>query len=130
MFGIGTSGLRNMESLRATATEDDFVARWSGYQKRELVARQKFAELGYVIASLPRLVLILDGAAVIGFGGWRAMSGDMTIGTLTGFYVVAANFLQPIGRLVQFANALQILEADLQRIDDVLDAPEDPAMEA
>ena len=130
LFGIGASGLRNMESLRATATEDDFFARWSGYQARELVARQKFAELGYVIASLPRLFLILGGVAVLGFGGWRVMSGDMTIGTLMGFYVVAANFLQPIGRFVQFADAFQILEADLQRIDDVLNAPEDPAMAA
>ena len=130
LFGIGTSGLRNMESLRATATEDDFFARWSGYQARELVARQKFAELGYVIGALPRLFLILGGAAVLGFGGWRVMSGDMTLGTLIGFYVVAANFLQPIGRFVQFADAFQMLEADLQRIDDVLDAPGDPAMVA
>ena len=40
LFGIGTSGLRNMESLRATATEDDFFARWSGYQAREVNWRQ------------------------------------------------------------------------------------------
>ena len=130
LFGIGTSGLRNIDSLRATSTEDDFFARWSGYQARELVARQKFAEMGYVIACLPRVSLVLGGAAVLGFGGWRVMSGDMTIGTLMGFYVVAANFLQPIGRFVQSADAFQILEADLQRIDDVLDAPEDPAMES
>ena len=130
LFGIGTSGLRNIDSLRATSTEDDFFSRWSGYQARELVARQKFAEMGYVIASLPRLFLILGGAAVIGLGGWRVMSGDMTIGTLLGFYVLAANFLQPIGRFVQSADAFQILEADLQRIDDVLDAREDPAMES
>ena len=129
LFGIGTSGLRDIDSLRATSTEDDFFSRWSGYQARELVARQKFVEMGYVIASFPRLFLILGGAAVLGLGGWRVMSGDMTIGTLMGFYVVAANFLQPIGRLVQSADAFQILEADLQRIDDVLDAPVDPAME-
>ena len=129
LFGIGTSGLRNIDSLRATSTEDDFFSRWSGYQARELVARQKFAEIGYVIASLPRLFLILGGAAVLCLGGWRVMSGDMTIGTLVGFYVVAApTSLQPIGRFVQSADAFQILEADLQRIDDVLDAPEDPAM--
>ena len=129
LFGIGTSGLRNMDSLRATSAEDDFFARWSGYQARELVARQKFAEMGYLIASMPRLFLILGGAAVLGLGGWRVMSGDMTMGTLMGFYVVAANFLQPIGRFVLSADAFQILQADLQRIDDVLEAPEDPAME-
>ena len=49
----------------------------------------------------------------------------MSIGMLMAFYVVATNFLIPIGRFVQFADAFQILEGDLQRINDVLDAPED-----
>ena len=53
------------------------------------------------------------------------MSGDMTVGMLTGFYMAAANFLQPIGRFIQLADMFQILEADLQRLDDVFDAPED-----
>ena len=130
LAGIGTAGLRNIDSLRATATEDDFFVRWSGYQARELTARQKFIELGYVIATLPALFLLLGGMAVLGFGGWRVMSGDMTIGTLMGFYLLAGNFLGPIGRFVQFADVFQILEADLQRIDDVLDAPEDPTLGA
>jgi len=130
LAGIGTAGLRNIDSLRATATEDDFFVRWSGYQARELTARQKFIELGYVIATFPALFLLLGGMAVLGFGGWRVMSGDMTIGTLMGFYLLAGNFLGPIGRFVQFADVFQILEADLQRIDDVLDAPEDPTLGA
>ena len=125
--GVGAFGLRHMESLRATASENNFFARWSGYQARELAARQKFSELGHVAASLPMLFLILGAAAVFGIGGLRVMSGDMTIGMLMGFYVVASNFLQPIGRFVQFADLFQMLEADLQRIEDVTSAPEDPA---
>ena len=128
LYGTGSSIIRNMEALRTTAAEDDCFARWTGYQARELVARQKFAELGHTIATLPRLFLILGGVTVLGFGGWQVMSGDMTIGMLMGFYVVSGNFLQPIGRFVQFADSFQILEADLQRIDDVLDTPEDPAL--
>ena len=130
LYGTGSSIIRNMEALRTTAAEDDCFARWTGYQARELVARQKFAELGHTIATLPRLFLILGGVTVLGFGGWQVMSGDMTIGMLMGFYVVSGNFLQPIGRFVQFADSFQILEADLQRIDDVLDTPEDPALES
>ena len=128
LFGIGTSGLRSMDNLRATAGEDDFFGRWAGYQARELVARQRFMELGYVITALPRLFLFLGLAAVLGLGGWRVMSGDMSLGVLMGFYVVAGNFLLPIGRFVQFADSFQMLEADLQRIEDVMDAEEDPAL--
>ena len=128
LFGIGTSGLRSMDNLRATAGEDDFFGRWAGYQARELVARQRFMELGYVITALPRLFLFLGLTAVLGLGGWRVMSGDMSLGMLMGFYVVAGNFLLPIGRFVQFADSFQILGADLRRIDDVMDAEEDPAL--
>ena len=128
LFGTGSSVLRDIDSLHATATEDDFFAWWAGYQARELVARQRFAGIGYVIASLPRLFLVLGSVTVLGLGGWRVMTGDMTIGMLMGFYVVSGNFLQPIGRFVQFADTLQFLEADLQRIDDILAAPEDPTL--
>lgn len=130
LAGVGASGLQHMESLRATASEDAFFTRWSGYQARELTARQRFAELGYVTASLPRFFLLLGAAAVFGLGGLKVMSGDMTIGMLMGFYVVAGNFLQPIGRFVQSADLFQMLEGDLQRIEDVVAAPEDPAFAA
>ena len=129
LSGISASGLTRMDTLRATATEDDFFTWWTGYQARELNARQKFAEKGYVIASLPRLFLLAGAAVVLGLGGWRVMTGDMSIGTLMAFYVVATNFLMPIGNFVRFADAFQILEGELQRINDVLDAPEDPALE-
>ena len=129
-FGFAASALRDMDSLRATASEDDFFAVQSGHQARELVARQKFQELGHMVASLPQLLFFLGGAAVLGIGGWRVVSGDMTLGVLMAFYMLAAGFLLPIGRFVQFADAFQILEADLQRIDDVLSAPVDPSLES
>ena len=125
LYGIGMSGLGKIDALQATAAEDDFFSHWTGYQARELTARQRFTELGYVNAALPVLFLTLGYAAVLGIGGWRVMQGDMTVGMLTGFYMAAINFLQPIGRFIQFADMFQILEADLQRLDDVFDAPEE-----
>ena len=128
--GLAVTGLRNVEVLQATAAEDDFYARWSGHQALELHARQRYAELGHVIGALPTLFSILGGAAVIGLGGLRVIDGGMTVGMLMGFYIVAGNFLRPVGRLVQFADMLQVLEADLQRLHDVFDATEDPLLTA
>ena len=128
MTGLGGVALRSMESLQATAVEDDFFARWTGYQARELTARQRFSELGHVNAAMPGLFMMLGGAAVMGLGGWRVMAGEMTLGTLMGLHVVAGSFLRPVGRFVQFADLLQTLDADLQRLGDVFDAAEDPAL--
>ena len=128
LFGVGVSGLRNIDNLRATASDDDFFTRLTGYQARELVARQKFTELGHIIVALPMFFTLLGAALILGVGGWRVISGDMSVGTLMGFYTVAASFLAPVGTFVRFADTFQILESDLQRINDVLSAEEDPAI--
>ena len=120
--GVSMAGVRLVDTLRATARTDDFFSRWSGHQAAELQARQQFVEFGHMTGALPGLFLLLGAAAVLGLGGWRVMSGDMTTGAWMGFYVLAGNFLTPIGRFVQFADQLETLEADLQRLDDVFDA--------
>ena len=125
LFGVGAAGVTMIETLQATARENDFFALWSGRQARELGARQAFVELGHVAASLPQLFQILAAAAVFGLGGWRTMSGEMTIGELMGFYVLAGNFLGPVARVSQFSDLLETLEADLARMDDVVNAPRD-----
>ena len=128
LAGIGASGLRNVDALKATASESDFFARWAGHQARELAARQRFVELAHFSASLSPFILILGSAAVFGLGGWRVISGDMTIGTLVAFYILAVNFMQPVGRIGSSVDTFQGLEADLQRIDDIMSAPEDPVL--
>ena len=124
----GMHGLRTIDTLRAVAAENYFFVHFTGLQARELLARQRFTELGHVIAALPNLFLIAGNGAVLGLGGLRVMSGDMTLGAMIGFYVLAASFLLPIGRFVQFADLFQVLEGHLQRLDDVFDAPEDAVL--
>ena len=119
--GVGLGGLRIIETIRATASEDGFFARWSGHQARELNARQRFEELGHVTEAVPVLFTALGGAAVLGIGGWYASSAAMPAGSLIAFYVLAWNFLQPVGRFVQFAELVRTLDAELARLEEVLD---------
>ena len=122
--GVGLGGLRIIETIRATASEDGFHARWSGHQARELNARQRFEELGHVTEAVPVLFTALGGAAVLGIGGWYASSAAMPLGSLIAFYVLAWNFLQPVGRFVQFAELVRTLDAELARLEEVLAAPD------
>lgn len=123
LAGQSAAGLQSIESLLATARENDFFSDWSGRQARELKARQEFAELGHVAASLPYLFQLLTAVAVFGFGGWLMMLEQVSIGALMGFYVLAGNFIRPVTRVAQFSDLLETLEADLSRMEDVLHAP-------
>ena len=126
LAGIGMLMLHQTDNLRMTAADDAYFARWSGHQARELDARQRFSELGHVTAALPGLFMVLSHAAVLAFGAPQVMAGEMTLGTLVGLYLAAAMFLAPVGRFVELANERQALEVDMQRLDDITQAPEDP----
>ena len=126
LLGIGMSGLHHQEFLNATGRDDTFFGRWSGYQARELAARQRFAEFGHVNTALPGLFNLLGSGVVLLLGALQIMAGGMTLGTMMSFYVIAGMFLAPVGRFVEFADQLQTLEADLDRLDDITEAPQAP----
>ena len=126
LIGVGMQMLSHADNLRMTGADDRFFSRWSGQQARELQARQLYSELGSVNTALPGLVAALRSAAVLGVGGGLVMTGEMTLGTLAGFYILAEMFLAPIGRFLEFADKRQELATDLQRLDDISKTAEDP----
>ena len=126
LIGLGMQMLSHADNLRMTGSDDRFFSRWSGQQARELRARQLYSELGAVNTSLPGLVDALRSAAVLGIGGALVLHGEMTLGTLVGFYILAQMFLAPVERFLEFAENRQALETDLQRLEDITRTDEDP----
>ena len=127
LIGLGMQMLNHADNLRMTGADDRFFSRWSGQQARELQARQAYSELGSVNTAIPGMVAALRSAAILGIGGGMVMAGEMTLGTLVGFYILAELFLAPIGHFLEFADKRLALETDLQRVDDISTAAEDPA---
>ena len=128
LIGVGMQMLSHADVLRMTGADDRFFSRWSGQQARELHARQLCSELSSVNAALPGLIAGLRAAAILGVGAALVLAGEMTLGTLVAFYILAEMFLAPVGRFLEFADKRQALEADLQRLDDISRAAEDPVV--
>ncbi|MDE0030046.1 MAG: cysteine peptidase family C39 domain-containing protein [Deltaproteobacteria bacterium] len=125
LLSVGMQMLHHADNLRMTGSDDWFFSRWSGQQARELRARQLYSELGSVNAALPGLIAVLRGAAILGIGGSLVLTGEMTLGTLVGLYILAEMFLAPVGRFLEFADKRRALATDLQRLEDVSKAAED-----
>ena len=128
LLGVGMLILDHVDNLRITAADDRFFSRWSGQQARELDARQRYAELSYVNAALPGVFAVLGSAAVLAFGATSVMEGEMSLGTLVGFYILAAMFLAPVGRFVEFADKHQALVTDMYRLEDITKSAEDAGL--
>ena len=125
LCGVEMSCVGRIDTAHVKAQEDDCLALMSGHQAREVAARQKFLALGQLTSALPGLFQFLGGALVLGLGGWRVMTGDLSIGLLMGFFIVTENFLRPVGRFLEFADNLRVLEADALRVQDILSSKPD-----
>jgi ATP-binding cassette subfamily B protein len=65
-------------------------------------------------------------AAVLLFGGFRAIQGDFQVGLLVGALLYAKRFFDPMENLAQFYNAYQSANSSLEKISGVLE--EDPSV--
>ena len=127
--GIGIAALQSIETLKASALESDFFARWSGYYAKAETSQQELEVTNQMLGILPILLTSLTSMLILVVGGWRVMDGTLSIGMLVAFQSLMLSFQQPVHTLVDFGTTLQELEGDLNRLDDVLDNSFDPEVE-
>lgn len=125
LMGTSMNGLRMIETLKATGSEQEFFSRWAGYYAKSLNAKQYLNVLGQFSSMVPPFVQTLSTAAVLALGGLKVMSGDLTVGMLVAYQSLLNSFTRPLNTLVQFGSTLQELTADMNRLDDVLRYPQD-----
>ncbi|MDE3001160.1 MAG: NHLP family bacteriocin export ABC transporter peptidase/permease/ATPase subunit [Gemmatimonadota bacterium] len=124
--GASINGIRIIETFKANGTEDDFFARWSGIHANALRAQQSLSYVSTVANVAPVLLSALTAIIVLGYGGIRILDGALSIGGLIAFQSLTLSFSRPVEGLVRFGASLQLIRADIGRLDDVLNyAPDE-----
>ncbi|MBF0226733.1 MAG: NHLP family bacteriocin export ABC transporter peptidase/permease/ATPase subunit [Desulfobacterales bacterium] len=125
LIGTAMGGLGMIETLKATGSEGEFFARWAGHQAKALKSEQELTVINKLVSMVPSSVNSLITATILTIGGMRVMDGYLTVGMLIAFQSLMANFTKPIETFVGFGGALQELEGDMNRLDDVLNYSQD-----
>ncbi len=70
-------------------------------------------------------ISMLGYVLVLGFGGRAVMRGEMSLGEITGFFLLLSLFYEPVSRLHQLNQMLLSGRAAADRVFEILDAPEE-----
>lgn len=124
--GVAISGIQNIETVKASGLESDLFSKFAGYYAKTLNAEQELGLPSQILNTIPVLLTALATTSILLIGGLRVMNGSLSIGMLIAYQALTSEFLNPVNQLVNFGSTLQDLEADLNRLDDVLENPIDP----
>ncbi len=117
---LSITGVQSIETLKATASEESFLNRWTNAQARTMNALHRMQVPLQLLGVIPSALGTLTMAAILGVGGLRAMDGLITIGTLAAFQAVLSSFLGQVHGLVSVASGMRELRVAMERVDDVL----------
>lgn len=120
LFAVSVVGLQSIETLKATGTESDFFAKWTGHHAHALNAEQRLSIYQQATNLVPPFVSSLTAAAVLGVGALQVVNGTLSVGELVAFQGLLMSFSAPIAQMVGTAAKVQQASADIARLDDVL----------
>lgn len=126
VYSATMNGLEVMETIKSTGGESGFFAHWAGTQAKYVTSEQERVRAGLIVGAIPELLTALSAMLMLGVGGMRVVDGHLTIGMLVAFLSLAASFSAPVEEVVGLGKQILDLKGDINRLDDVLQYPQDP----
>ena len=130
LAGTTVAGIEMIETIKASGAENGFFEKWAGYQASVNASQVKFQRTNQLLGLLPALVSSLCGTTVLMMGVYLTMDGSFTVGMILAFQGFLSSFVSPAMTLISAGQTLQEMRTDMERIEDVMKYPPDPALEA
>jgi ATP-binding cassette subfamily B protein/subfamily B ATP-binding cassette protein MsbA len=118
-----TESFAGMRIVRAFSRQKRETARFT--TENNLMARQELYAWWWMrlLEMVWEALIPIASAALLFFGGWRVLSGHMTVGDLMMFSVYLLMLLEPLATLVSSATQFQNSLSGLDRVLDLLAEP-------
>ena len=124
-FSTAGVGLEQIETIKATGSENDFFGLWSGSLSNAVGFDQKLNVTSNLLEALPDFLSNLNNIILLTLGGLLVIYGEMTIGIFIAFQSLMSNFTGPVKSVVSMGSDLQVAKSNLDTIQDALSTNED-----
>jgi ATP-binding cassette subfamily B protein len=124
--GKALQGINNIETLKASGLEFDFLSQWQGSFGNVVIQNQLMGSHMAVAKITANGSTFLLSALIISIGGILIISGRMSLGTLVAFQFLQTQMTSPISILPQLNSSLQHLIGSLDRLQDLSKSKDDP----
>jgi subfamily B ATP-binding cassette protein HlyB/CyaB len=109
------------------AVEPQMQRRWEDQLANYVSASMKVLQLANVASNSIQLISKITFAAILYVGAKLVIAGDLSVGELVAFNILAGRVTQPILRLAQIWQDFHQARISVERLGDILNTPAEPA---
>ena len=126
LYGAICAGLSITDTLKASGSEDQYINRVLGYQTKHTNLEREQTAVQKLLNAIPEAAGNITDVLHYLVGGILVINGTLSLGMLTAFTSLFDSFIEPVNKLVTFAQKIQTMKASITRVEDVQKYPEDP----
>ena len=115
-----------VETLKAMALEPQMQRRWEEQLAGYVAASFRVISLGNTASQTVQFINKLVTAGVLYFGAKLVIDGDLTVGELVAFNLLAGRVSAPVLRLAQIWQDFHQARLSVERLGDILNTPAEP----
>ena len=119
--------ITGIETLKAMAVEPQMQRRWEEQLAGYVATSFRVLKLSNVSSQTIQLISKLTTAAILYFGARAVIDGDLTVGELVAFNMLAGRVAQPVLRLAQVSQDFHQTKLSIDRLGDILNTPPEPS---
>ena len=123
------SGIEMIETIKASGAEQGFFQKWAGFQASVNAQNVKAAKEQQFIGLIPAFFSTVANYAVLIAGVYLSMDGSFTLGSVLMFQGFLGSFMSPAMTLISAGQTIQEMRTQMERIEDVMEYPDDPSIE-
>ena len=120
------TGIDMIETIKASGAENGFFQKWAGYQASVNSQSIKSAKVDQFLGMIPMFFTTVANYAVLILGVWLTMNGQFSLGAVLMFQGFLSSFMSPAMTIVSAGQMLQEMRTQMERVEDVMEYPEDP----
>ena len=130
LYATTVGGIQMIETIKAAGAETGYFGRWAGYQASVNEGGARTTRINEYLGMIPQLLTQLANIAVLVLGIWLIVEGQFTPGMLLAFTGFLASFMAPVSQMISLGQAVQEMQTQMERVEDVMrypaDVPEEP----
>lgn len=125
-----TEAVSNIETVKAMSVEPQMQRKWEEQLAGYVASAFKANTTGVVASQIAQLVNKVVMVLLLWVGATSVMAGDLSIGQLIAFNMIAGQVSAPILRLVQLWQDFQQVRISIERLGDILNTPTETGLAA